>query len=35
MESLNQCEAAGNRIDEKVFRPVKFFDSSWTCVTGK
>lgn len=35
MESIEQCEAAGRQITEKVYKPVWFFDGRWTCVEGK
>ena len=30
--SLNKCEAAGKKIFEKIFKPIKFFDGRWVCV---
>ena len=35
MESLEQCEEAGRQITEKIYKPIWFFDSRWTCVEGK
>ena len=30
--SLAKCEAAGEKIFEKVYKPIKFFDGRWVCV---
>ena len=30
--SLTKCEAAGKKIFEKIFKPIKFFDGRWVCV---
>ena len=30
--SLTKCEAAGRKIFEQVFKPIKFFDGRWVCV---
>ena len=30
--SLTKCEAAGEKIFEKIFKPIKFFDGRWVCV---
>lgn len=35
METLEQCEVAGQKITNEIYRPVWQFDSRWTCVTGK
>lgn len=35
MESVEQCEAAGRQITEKIYKPIWFFDGRWTCVEGK
>ena len=35
MESLEQCEAAGNQIAEDIYKPIWQFDGRWTCVEGK
>ena len=34
MNSLKQCEAAGEQISQEIYRPVWQFDSRWTCVSG-
>lgn len=34
-ESIEQCEAAGRQITEKVYKPIWFFDGRWTCIEGK
>lgn len=35
MESLEQCEAAGRRIEENIYKPIWYFDGRWTCIEGK
>jgi hypothetical protein len=35
MESVEQCEAAGRRITNKIYKPIWYFDGRWTCVEGK
>ncbi len=30
--SLNRCEAAGKKIFEEIYKPIKFFDGRWVCV---
>ena len=35
MESIEQCEAAGRQITEKIYKPIWFFDGRWTCIEGK
>ena len=30
--SLIKCEAAGKKIYDKIFKPIKFFDGRWVCV---
>ena len=35
MESVEQCEAAGNQITEDLYKPIWQFDGRWTCVEGK
>ena len=30
--SLAKCEAAGGKIFEKVYKPIKFFDGRWVFV---
>ncbi len=34
MESLEQCQKAGEKISKDIYKPVWQFDSRWTCVTG-
>ena len=34
MQTLEQCEAAGNKITEEIYKPVWQFDNRWTCVEG-
>ena len=35
MDTLEQCESAGRKISEDVYKPVWNFDNRWTCVVGK
>ena len=30
--SLTKCEAAGTKIFENLYEPIKFFDGRWVCV---
>ena len=30
--SLTRCEAAGEKIFNEIYKPIKFFDGRWTCV---
>tara|TARA_Y100000994_G_scaffold7658_1_gene6630 strand:- start:190 stop:441 length:252 start_codon:yes stop_codon:yes gene_type:complete len=30
--SLTRCEAAGEKIFEQIYKPIKFFDGRWVCV---
>ena len=30
--SLARCEAAGKKIFEQIYKPIKFFDGRWVCV---
>ena len=30
--SLTKCEAAGKKIFEQIYKPIKFFDGRWVCV---
>ena len=30
--SLTRCEAAGEKIFNKIYKPIKFFDGNWVCV---
>ena len=30
--SLTRCEAAGEKIFNELYKPIKFFDGQWTCV---
>tara|TARA_A100001388_G_scaffold226054_1_gene177180 strand:- start:193 stop:516 length:324 start_codon:yes stop_codon:yes gene_type:complete len=30
--SLTRCEAAGKKIFEQIYKPIKFFDGKWVCV---
>ena len=30
--SLTRCEAAGKKIFEQIYKPIKFFDGRWVCV---
>tara|TARA_Y100001968_G_scaffold323445_2_gene361139 strand:+ start:212 stop:466 length:255 start_codon:yes stop_codon:yes gene_type:complete len=30
--SLERCKAAGEKIFNKIYKPIKFFDGRWTCV---
>ena len=30
--SLTRCEAAGEKIFNEIYKPVKFFDGRWVCV---
>ena len=35
-ETLQQCEEAGEKINNEIYRPVWQFDNRWTCIyTGK
>ena len=34
MQSLKQCQIAGEKITKEVYKPVWQFDSRWTCVSG-
>ena len=31
-DSQDKCEAAGKKIFEQVYKPIKFFDGRWVCV---
>ena len=35
METLEQCNAAGIKITNEIYKPVWQFDNRWTCVAGK
>ena len=30
--SLTRCEAAGEKIFNEIYKPIKFFDGRWVCV---
>ena len=30
--SLTRCEAAGEKIFNHIYKPIKFFDGRWVCV---
>ena len=30
--SLTRCEAAGEKIFNEIYKPIKFFDGRWICV---
>ncbi len=30
--SLSKCEAAGKKIFNEIYKPIKFFDGRWICV---
>tara|TARA_B100001029_G_scaffold14224_1_gene9558 strand:- start:7702 stop:7956 length:255 start_codon:yes stop_codon:yes gene_type:complete len=30
--SLTRCEAAGEKIFNAIYKPIKYFDGLWTCV---
>ena len=30
--SYTKCEAAGKKIFNEIYKPIKFFDGRWTCV---
>tara|TARA_A100001388_G_C28619260_1_gene426794 strand:+ start:399 stop:650 length:252 start_codon:yes stop_codon:yes gene_type:complete len=30
--SLARCEAAGEKIFNEIYKPIKFFDGRWVCV---
>ena len=30
--SLTRCEAAGEKILNEIYKPIKFFDGRWVCV---
>ena len=30
--SLSKCKAAGEKIANEIYKPIKFFDGRWTCV---
>jgi hypothetical protein len=30
--SLTRCEAAGEKIFNRIYKPIKFFDGKWVCV---
>ena len=34
MDNLEQCEAAGKKISNEIYKPVWQFDNRWTCVAG-
>ena len=34
MDSLQQCEIAGKKIFNDIYKPVWQFDNRWTCVSG-
>jgi hypothetical protein len=34
MKDLDTCEKAGEKITNKIYKPVWQFDSKWTCVFG-
>ena len=34
METLEQCELAGKKIFNDIYKPVWQFDNRWTCVSG-
>ncbi len=34
MDSLNQCQIAGKKIEREIYKPVWQFDNRWTCVDG-
>ena len=34
METLQQCEEAGRKISDEIYKPVWQFDNRWTCVSG-
>ena len=34
-ETMEQCEQAGQQINEIIFKPIWYFDGRWTCVNGK
>ncbi len=35
MQTLEQCQLAGKKIEREVYRPVWQFDNRWTCILGK
>ena len=32
MEDLDTCKKAGDKITNEIYKPVRLFDSKWTCV---
>ena len=34
MESVEQCEVAGDQIRKEIFNKVKYYDGQWTCIQG-
>ena len=34
MQTLQQCQAAGKKISQTIYKPVWQFDNRWTCVEG-
>jgi len=34
METMKQCQAAGEKITDEIYKPVWQFDNRWTCVIG-
>ena len=34
METLKQCQRAGQQISNEIYKPVWQFDNRWTCVMG-
>ena len=35
METFEQCKSAGEKISERIYKPVWQFDNRWTCILGK
>tara|TARA_B100000029_G_scaffold512041_1_gene607645 strand:+ start:58 stop:345 length:288 start_codon:yes stop_codon:yes gene_type:complete len=35
MKTIEQCENAGAKITEDIYKPVWQFDNQWTCVEGE
>ncbi len=35
METMQQCEAAGEKITKEIYKPVWQFDNRWTCIEGR
>jgi len=34
METMKQCQVAGQKISDDIYKPVWQFDNRWTCVIG-